>query len=228
MTSPLVKDHAYRSPQALIGGVLLLVIIGWLGIDALSRGHGRTPWLALAAMILIVPLVVAFTLRPVVFAGQDRLRVRNPFRLVTIPWGEVAGLRSGFSNEIVTKDGAKYQLWAIPVSLRGRKKAARRQAKAASDARRGRTGAEGGGFGARGGLGGFATGTGFGGLRPPEEADGPVRAETDKVMDDLREMLENRGEAESAQGAITVRWAYEVAAPAIAGAVLLAILLATG
>ncbi|MGW7421441.1 PH domain-containing protein [Streptomyces sp. NPDC054813] len=227
MTSPLVKDHAYRSPQALVGGVLLLVIIGWLGFDALFRGHGHTPWLALATMILVVPLVVAFTLRPAVFAGQDRLRVRNPFRVVTIPWGEIAGLRSGYSNEVVTKDGAKYQLWAVPVSLRGRKKAARRQAKVASDARRGRTGSAGGGFG---GLGGFTTGTGFGGLRPPSpvEGDGPVRAETDKVMDELREMLENRGRAESAQGGITVRWAYEVAAPAIAGAVLLAILLAMG
>ncbi|MEU2617116.1 PH domain-containing protein [Streptomyces sp. NPDC007157] len=225
MTSPLVKDHAYRSPQALVGGVFLLGIIGWLGFDALFRGHGHTPWLALATMILVVPLVVAFTLRPAVFAGQDRLRVRNPFRVVTIPWGEIAGLRSGYSNEVVTKDGAKYQLWAVPVSLRGRKKAARRQAKVASDARRGRTGSAGGGFG---GLGGFTTGTGFGGLRPPSpgEGDGPVRAETDKVMDELREMLENRGQAESAQGGITVRWAYEVAAPAIAGAVLLAILLA--
>ncbi|MEV7319071.1 PH domain-containing protein [Streptomyces sp. NPDC093970] len=233
MTSPLVKDHAYRSPQALIGGVLLLVIIGWLGFDALFRGHGHVPWLALATMILAVPLVIAFTLRPAVFAGPDRLRVRNPFRLITIPWGQVAGLRSGFSNEVVTEGGAKYQLWAVPVSLRGRKKAARRQAKAAADAQRGR-----GGSGARGGfasgtglggLGGFATGTGFGGLRPPEAgSDGPVRADTDKVMDDLREMLERRGPEGSAQGEITVRWAYEVIAPAVAGAVLLAVLLAVG
>src|SRR5690242_20654282 len=98
MTTPLVKDRIYRSPQALIGGVLLLVIVGWLGIDALFRGHGRTPWLALAALILVVPLIVAFTLRPAVFAGDDRLRVRNPFRVVTLPWGEIASLRSGYSN----------------------------------------------------------------------------------------------------------------------------------
>ncbi|GGN25072.1 PH domain-containing protein [Streptomyces fuscichromogenes] len=220
MTTPLVKDRIYRSPQALIGGVLLLAIVGWLGIDALFRGHGRTPWLALAALILIVPLAVAFTLRPAVFAGEDRLRVRNPFRVITLPWGEIASLRSGYSNEVIVKSGAKYQLWAIPVSLRSRKKAARRQAKAQADARGGRPG------GAGRGLGGFG---GFGGqIAPDHAAAGPVRAETDKVMDDLREMLESRGPAESAQGEITVRWAYEVAAPAVAGAVLLAILLVVG
>ncbi|MFF5144659.1 PH domain-containing protein [Streptomyces sp. NPDC013157] len=231
MTTPLVKDRIYRSPQALIGGVLLLVIVGWLGIDALFRGHGRTPWLALAALILVVPLIVAFTLRPAVFAGEDRLRVRNPFRVVTLPWGEIASLRSGYSNEVVVKSGAKYQLWAIPVSLRGRKKAARRQAKSAADARRGRTGG-GTGFGGAGrGLGGFDGFGGFGGAggrAEPDHEAGPMRAETDKVMDDLREMLENRGPAESAQGEIAVRWAYEVVAPAVAGAVLLGILLAMG
>ncbi|MEU0964720.1 PH domain-containing protein [Streptomyces sp. NPDC005917] len=231
MTTPLVKDRIYRSPQALIGGVLLLVIVGWLGLDALFRGHGHTPWLALAALILVVPLVVAFTLRPAVFAGEDRLRVRNPFRVITVPWGEIVSLRSGYSNEVIVKSGAKYQLWAVPVSLRGRKKAARRQAKAESDARRGRTGSARhglGGFGMGGGMGGGMTGGAFGGLREADDATGPVRAETDKVMDDLREMLENRGPAESAQGEVTVRWAYEVAAPAVAGAVLLAILLAVG
>ncbi|MER7835380.1 PH domain-containing protein [Streptomyces sp. NPDC096040] len=228
MTTPLVKDRIYRSPQALIGGVLLLAIVCWLGIDALFRGHGHTPWLALAALILIVPLVAAFTLRPAVLAGADRLRVRNPFRVITLPWGEIASLRSGYSNEVIVKSGAKYQLWAIPVSLRGRKRAARRQAKSESDARRGRTGSAGRGGGGFG-MGGFGVGGGaFGGLREADDATGPVRAETDKIMDELREMLENRGPAESAQGEITVRWAYEVVAPAIAGAVLLAILLAVG
>ncbi|WP_030345771.1 PH domain-containing protein [Streptomyces sp. NRRL S-1022] len=220
------KDRIYRSPLGLAGGVLLLLVVLWLGFDALVKGHGRTPWLALAGMILIVPLVIAFTLRPAVFAGEERLRVRNPFRVVTLPWGEVAALRSGYSNEVVAKSGTKYQLWAIPVSLRARKKAARRQQRAAADAARGVT--PGGGSGALGpgglGLGGFGLG-GFG-LRVPDT--GPTRAETDKAMDELRELLERQGGTEPAQGEVTVRWAYEVAAPAVAGAVLLAILLAVG
>ncbi|MEU1010466.1 PH domain-containing protein [Streptomyces sp. NPDC005890] len=219
--APAAKDRIYRSPLGLAGGVLLLLVVLWLGFDALVKGDGRTPWLALAGMILIVPLVVAFTLRPAVFAGEDRLRVRNPFRVITLPWGEVATLRSGYSNEVVAKSGTKYQLWAVPVSLRARKKAARRQQRAAADAARGVTpGSRGGALGPSGlGLGGFS-------LRGPDT--GPTRAETDQVMDDLRELLERQGEAESAQGEVTVRWAYEVAAPAVAGAVLLGILLAVG
>ncbi|MGW3353838.1 PH domain-containing protein [Streptomyces bungoensis] len=208
------KDLIYRSPLALVAGVLLLALACWLGFDALVRGHGRTPWLALAALILAVPLVIAFTLRPAVFAGEDRLRVRNPFRVITLPWGEIASLRSGYTNEVVADSGTKYQLWAIPVSLRARKKAARGQSRAAAASRRGELPGGPGGFGVFG-----ASGAG---------GDVPTRAETDKVMHDLRQTLERRGEAPSAQGEVTVRWAYEVVAPAVAGAVLLGILLAIG
>jgi hypothetical protein len=218
------NDRVYRSPAGIVGGALLLAIAGWLGIDAIVKGHGRTPWLALAALILIVPLVVAFTLRPAVYANDERLRIRNPLRVIVVPWGQIASLRSGYSNEVVAKSGSKYQLWAVPVSLRARKKAARRTSRAAAEARRG------GGPGGRGGLGG---GFGLGGLgggfsRGDADADGPMRAESDKVMDDLRELLESREQAEPAQGEVTVRWAYEIAGAAVSGAVLLAILLATG
>ncbi|MET8447362.1 PH domain-containing protein [Streptomyces sp. NPDC005209] len=220
-SAPAAKDRIYRSPLGLMGGVLLLALVGWLGIDALFRGSGHTPWLALAGLILLVPLVIAFTLRPAVFANDDRLRVRNPFRVVTVPWGEIASLRSGYSNEVVVKSGDKYQLWAIPVSLRARKKATRRQARAEAEARGGgRSGMFGGGAFGGGGLGG--------GPRGSAASDGPHRAETDKIMDDLRATLERQEHAESAQGEVTVRWAYEIAAPAVAGAILLAILLAVG
>ncbi|MFF3871808.1 PH domain-containing protein [Streptomyces sp. NPDC001978] len=223
---PAAKDRIYRSPAGLVGGVLLLAIILWLGIDALVKGHGRTPWLALAGLILVVPLVIAFTLRPAVFSGDDRLRVRNPFRVITLPWGEIVSLRSAYSNEVVTKSGAKYQMWAVPVSLRARKRAAQREARAVAAARAaaaGRGGRRSGGFGG-GGFGGFG---GFGGARDAGDT-GPVRAETDKVMDDLRETLARREHEKSAQGEVTVRWAYEVVAPVVAGAVLVAILLAIG
>ncbi|MCW8377797.1 PH domain-containing protein [Streptomyces justiciae] len=213
------KDRIYRSPAAIAGGVLLLAIAVWLGIDALVQGSGRVPWLALAAMILVIPLVVAFTLRPAVFAGQDRLRVRNPFRVIVLPWSQVAAFRSSYSNEVVAASGTKYQLWAIPVSLRARKKAARRTARAESGGR---------GGGRTRGMGGLGFPGAGSTAAAADAADGPLRAETDKVMDELRELWEAREKAESAQGEVSVRWAYEVLAPALAGAVLLAILLATG
>ncbi|MFB0616729.1 PH domain-containing protein [Streptomyces sp. AGS-58] len=222
--APAVKDRVYRSPLGLTGGALLLVVVLWLGFDALFKGHGRTPWLALAAMILVLPLLIAYTLRPAVFANEDRLRIRNPFRVITLPWGEVAGLRSGFTNEVVARSGAKYQLWAVPVSLRARKKAARRQQRAAADAARGVTP---GGAGSQGG--GLApSGFGFGGFSLRGGDTGPARAESDQIIDQLNEIRDRRCEAGEAQGEPTVRWAYEVAAPAVAGAVLLAILLVVG
>ncbi|MGW1073572.1 PH domain-containing protein [Streptomyces sp. NPDC002537] len=127
MTSPDQEfaDRSYRSPAGIGGGVMLLLIAAWLGGDAVLRGSGRTPWIALAVLLCVVPLVVAFTLRPAVFAGARRLLVRNPFRTITLPWGCVEDVRAGYSSEVFA-GGAKYQLWAIPVSLRKRKAAARR------------------------------------------------------------------------------------------------------
>ncbi|KUN84656.1 PH domain-containing protein [Streptomyces griseoruber] len=212
--APESDDRVHRSSAGIASGALLLALVGWLGIDAIVAGEGRTPWLALAMLILVVPLVVAFTLRPAVYAGQDRLRVRNPFRVVVLPWGQVAALRSGYSNEVVAKSGTKFQLWAVPVSLRARKSAARREARAAAQ------GTPGSGSG-RSGLGGFG-----GSSRAVPQ--GPVRASTDQVMDDLRNLWEGRENAESAQGEVTVRWAWEILGPAAAGAVVLAILLAMG
>ncbi|MDT0610352.1 PH domain-containing protein [Streptomyces lancefieldiae] len=210
---PASRDRVYRSPAGIAGGVLLLALALWLGIDAVVAGEGSTPWKALAVLLFLVPLVASYTLRPAVFANEDRLRVRNPFRVVVLPWGQVASLRSGYSNEVFTESGDKYQLWAIPVSLRGRKKAARQETRRAAGVGRGRGG------GGRGRAGASADAV---------AAQGPVRAETDKVMDDLRELLEARKQADTSQGEVTVRWAYEVVAPAVAGVVLLAVLLAMG
>ncbi|MXM67169.1 PH domain-containing protein [Streptomyces sp. HUCO-GS316] len=219
-SAPASKDRIYRSPMGLVGGALLLAIILWLGIDALVVGKGRTPWLALATLLLVVPLVMAFTLRPAVFAGEDRLRIRNPFRVIVLPWGQVETFRSGYSNEVLAKSGTKFQLWAIPVSLRGRSRAARRQARAQAER-------EGKGGRSRGARGAWGAGTGGGLTGTHAVDDGPMRAETDKIMDDLGALLEARGKAVTAQGEVTVRWAYEVMGPAVAGAVLLGVLAGT-
>ncbi|NUP17719.1 MAG: PH domain-containing protein [Streptomyces sp.] len=220
---PALKDRVYRSHMGIAGGILMLAIALWLGIDALIRGEGRTQWLALAALILIVPLVSAFTLRPAVYANDDRLRIRNPLRVIVLPWGQVAALRSGYSNEVVDNAGTKFQLWAVPVSLRARKRAARRSARAAAERSTPARGDRGGRAGRGTGLGEF----GYDAPGTDTDAHGLVRSDADQIMADLRELREHRGDAESAQGEVTVRWAYEVVGPAVAGAVLLLILLAT-
>ncbi|QKW06618.1 PH domain-containing protein [Streptomyces sp. NA04227] len=193
------KDRVYRSPGGIVGGVLLLALVAWLGIDALVRGDGRVPWLALASALFLVPLVCAFTLRPAIFANDDRMRVRNPFRLITLPWSQVVNLRAGYSNEVFAESGTKYQLWALPVSLRGRKRAASRQARAES------------GKSAQDSV-------------PAEDH----RATSDRAMDELRELQETNEKKPGAQGEVEVRWAYEILGPSAAGAALLAILLIAG
>ncbi|MFB6716290.1 MULTISPECIES: PH domain-containing protein [unclassified Streptomyces] len=214
---PTYADRTFRSPAGIVGGVLLLVLICWIGGDAAFRGHGRVPWLALAGMLTAVPLVVAFTLRPVVFANDRRIRIRNPFRTITMPWTEVANLRAGYSSELFTEGGTKYQMWAVPVSLRQRKKAARQQSRQSVEDPYGRTSVH------------------------ADVRDSKSRMATaDRTMADLRELVERAktgaaaGAAKSAESqessasSVSVRWAYEVIAPAVVGAVLLVVLFATG
>ncbi|MFF3321559.1 PH domain-containing protein [Streptomyces sp. NPDC002889] len=201
---PASTERAFRSTAGMAGGALLLALVAWIVVDAVVRGEGRTPWLALAAALLAVPLVVAFSLRPAVFADDDRIRIRNPFRTITLPWAAVADVRAGYSSEIITQDGTKYQLWAIPVSLRKRKSAARRQARAATEDPHGRTSVH------------------------ADVADSDRMAPADRTVADLRELAESRAVHPAAQGEPHIRWAYELLAPAVAGAVLLAVLLAVG
>ncbi|MER5733447.1 PH domain-containing protein [Streptomyces sp. NPDC002138] len=128
---PVYDDRVYRSPMAMVTGVLMLALVCWLCGDALVRGSGSAPWIAGAVLVCGVPLIVAFTLRPAVFANDNRMRVRNPFRTIELPWAAVDAVRAGYSAEVLA-EGAKYQLWSIPVSLRERKKANRRAARAAA------------------------------------------------------------------------------------------------
>ncbi|MEV6418136.1 PH domain-containing protein [Streptomyces sp. NPDC051662] len=207
-TEPSYADRVFRSAGGIVGGGLLLLITLWLGGDALFRGAGRTPWLALASLLFVVPLVIAFTLRPAVYANADRLRIRNPFRTITLPWSSVSTVRATFSCEALTEDGTKYQLWAVPVSLRQRKRANRRQAR------------PGAGLSGRSASAAAAT-------AHANAADQLGMAQADRTVAELRELSERSASRPSAQGEPTVRWAYEVMGPAVAGLIVLIVLLLT-
>ncbi|MEU8433773.1 PH domain-containing protein [Streptomyces sp. NPDC029216] len=197
---PVYADRVYRSPMAVVTGVLLLAMIAWLCGDAVVRGSADGRWIGLAAAVCLVPLTVAYTIRPAVFANEDRLRVRNPFRTIVLPWGSVDAVRAGYSAEVLA-EGSTYQLWSVPVSLRERKKAN------------------------RGGLRAAATGKGAG------AADGAAavpRASADKAVDELTELAERGAARPGARGPVTVKWAYEIIAPAVLGALALVVLLAVG
>ncbi|MEU6312913.1 PH domain-containing protein [Streptomyces sp. NPDC047014] len=201
---PVYDDRVYRSSMGVVSGVLLLALTAWLCGDAVLRGSGSTPWIALAVALCAVPLIVAFTIRPAVFANDDRMRVRNPFRIIELPWASVDAVRAGYSAEVLA-EGAKYQLWSVPVSLRERKKANRQRLR--HEGLRDREQRE-------------------PGRRVPVPAE-PMRANADKVVEQLQQLAERGAERPGAQGGVSVRWSYEIIAPAVAGALLLIVLLAT-
>jgi hypothetical protein len=213
--TPEYADRCYRSPGALVGGVLMLLLGVWLGGDALNAGTDRTRLFAVAGLVFAMPLVIAYTLRPAVYASSQRMLVRNPFRTITIPWGTVESVQSGYSSEVIA-DGTKYQLWSIPVSLRARNRAARQTERAERGESR---------------TSGLGRPTGLFGLGGAPAGAGDVterRAPSDQAIDELRRLVIDNGESPAAQGEVTVRWAYAIAAPALIGAVALAVLIATG
>ncbi|WP_165988644.1 PH domain-containing protein [Streptomyces sp. YIM 98790] len=196
-------DRVYRSGGALAGGVLMLGVTVWLGGDAVLRGDGRVPVVSLGALLVAVPLIVAMSLRPAVFAGERRIRIRNPFRTVVAPWGAVETVRARYSTELVAQ-GRTYQMWSIPVSLRARSKAHRHNQRLAS------------GEGPRRGLFGVST---------PSPDDYEERtAPADVAVRELRELAERHREEPGAQGEVTTRWSWETLAPMAAGTVLLIVL----
>jgi hypothetical protein len=206
---PKNPDQVFRSTPGMISGVLLLLIAAWLIVDAIVTSTGRTPWIALAAAPVFGLPVFAYTLRPAVLSGQDRMVVRNPLRTITVPWAAVEGLRSGYSAELTT-GGRTYQMWAVPVSLRQRKKAQRREliSTAAADPRAARAG----------GLNRPARGAVLG-------APDPTRAWSDQVVDLLREQAETNAVRPGAKGEATVAWCWWVIAPAAVGLVALVALI---
>lgn len=172
------------------------------------RGSGNTPWIGLAVALCAVPLIVAFTIRPAVFANEDRMRVRNPFRIIELPWAAVDAVRAGYSAEVLA-EGSKYQLWSVPVSLRERKKASRQQLRRSAADRR------------------DPGSTADPGARSRTSSSEPMRANADRIAEELQELAEVNASRPGAQGSVRVRWSYEIIAPALAGALILIVLVAT-
>ncbi|AUG77618.1 hypothetical protein CFP65_2801 [Kitasatospora sp. MMS16-BH015] len=213
-SAPTYADRVYRSVPGVISGVLILLVALWLIGDAVFYGTGRTPWVALSVLPVFVPLVVAYTLRPAVLANDDRLLVRNPLRTIKAPWAAVEGLKSGYSVELFA-GGRTFQVWAVPVSLRQRKKANRNQLRAATGRSK-----EMGDPHLREGAG--KSRSLFSG------GEDPTRAWSDQVVDTLTETAERNAARPTAAGDISITWCWWIIAPTLAGLIAFVTLIATG
>lgn len=185
---------AYRSKPAAFTGVVLLAVGLWLTIDTLVRGSGRTTLMVIGVVLAVGAVVFALTLRAAVFAGPERLVVRNPFRTIEIPWGAIDEVRAEYSLEIRAQ-GKSFHIWAIPVSLRERKRALRANARATAEDPMDR---------------------GHGSVHYIPQA-----AIADHALGDLRGMAEQF--AKESTGDVKAVWYLPVLAPIVVGIVLAAV-----
>ncbi|WP_157436543.1 PH domain-containing protein [Actinospica robiniae] len=129
MTSPATspgsaeKPTVYRGVGALIGGALVTLFCLGGAIDLLVE-EGGADLVGAAVLVLVAVLAFAFGVYPAAFAREDGLVVRNPLRTITVPWPAVTKLVARLSFEVHTEQ-SRYTVWAVPVSLRDRRKAER-------------------------------------------------------------------------------------------------------
>ena len=128
------KPTAYRGPAALIGGALVVLFCGFGAIDLLVES-GTRDLVAAAVLTLVAVLAAIFGVYPAAFASSDRLVVRNPFRTIELPWEAVTDLSARLSFMAHT-ESRRFTVWAIPVSLRERRRAERHRVKELSQAQR--------------------------------------------------------------------------------------------
>jgi hypothetical protein len=227
---PGYADRSYRSVPTLVSGVLMVALAIWFCGTAVIEGHGQAPWYGVAALVLLLPLVSAFTIIPCVRANPDRLLLRNPFRTVDVPWSEFESIQAALSVEL-RAGGRTYQVWAVPVSLHQRKRAGRRAMivkgdGALQESRRNRSG---GGVDARFPVGGPGlrnrgrAGAGFGDI-----GSDTAGAWADRTVAEVRELAAQAEGRPSAKGTVSVVWAWWIVAPTVVGAVAIALLAAVG
>ncbi|MGQ4516903.1 PH domain-containing protein [Streptomyces sp. DW26H14] len=199
-------DRVYRSAGGIIGGTLLLALVLWVGGSLLAAADERGWWRTLAGLFLAVPVISGLTVRPAVFAGPDRLRIRNPFRTITLPWEAVEVVRGGTGSMVRTHGGVKYRPWALTISMGKRMRAN-----------------AGGAV-----LNHSAYGASSAHMYAAASNSDPAVAEFDQAITYMRALAEQAGTRPATGARAVVRPAYGVIAPALLGALTLAVLQVVG
>ena len=117
------KPTVYRGPGALIGGAIVVLFCVGGALDLIIE-EGTADLPGASVMLLVAALAFAYGVYPAAFSGSDTLVVRNPLRTITLPWAIVTKLTAQLSF-IAFSTTQRYTVWAVPVSLRDRRKAER-------------------------------------------------------------------------------------------------------
>jgi hypothetical protein len=142
--SPAEKPTVYRGVGALLGGIVAVLFCLYGAIDLLVEA-GSADLVGAAVLLLVAALALIFGVYPAAYSDDDGLHVRNPFRTIRVSWPAVTDLAANLSF-VVHTEGARYTVFAIPVSLRDRRRAEKQRLKDVAAAQRvARRGARGGG-----------------------------------------------------------------------------------
>jgi hypothetical protein len=138
------KPTVYRGPGAVIGGAIVFLFCFGGGLDLLAE-EGTVDLVGVSVLFLVAVLGFAYGVYPAAFSGPDALVVRNPLRTIRLPWGIVTKVSAQLSF-IAFTTGQRYTVWAVPVSIRDRRKAERARLRDLSRQARGDRQRSGGGF----------------------------------------------------------------------------------
>jgi len=124
---PAEKPTVYRGPGAFVGGAIVLLFCAGGAVDLMvEEGSADLP--GAAVLLLVAALAFAYGVYPAAFSGRDTLVVRNPLRTIRLSWGTVTRMTAQLSFIAFTAR-TRYTVWAVPVSLRDRRKAERNRLK---------------------------------------------------------------------------------------------------
>ena len=132
---PAEKPTVYRGPGAVFGGAIVFLFCLGGGLDLLAE-EGTVDLVGVSVMFLVASLAFAYGIYPAAYSGPDALVLRNPLRTIRLSWGVVTRLTAQLSF-IVFTTGTRYTVWAVPVSIRDRRKAERARVREMSRQSRG-------------------------------------------------------------------------------------------
>jgi hypothetical protein len=124
----------YRGGSALVFGGIIAALCVASAVDLVVE-VGTADLVGAAALLVVAGVAVVFGPYPAAFSGEDGLRIRNPFRLIDLPWPAVTDVRTGLSFVVFTAQ-RKYTVYSIPVSLRDMRKADKQRYRMAANRQR--------------------------------------------------------------------------------------------
>jgi len=107
----------------MLGGAVVMLFCVGGAVDLLAE-EGTTDMPGAAILLLVAAFAFAYGVYPAALSGPEELVIRNPLRTIKVSWGSVTRLTAQLSFIAFTTT-QRYTVWAVPVSLRDRRRAER-------------------------------------------------------------------------------------------------------